>query len=63
MEFHIYNVQGQKRILEAHTLEQTDKAIILRDNDGDVIWWVNPNAVAFIEYKKEEKKKLELVKP
>ena len=56
MEFNIYNVQGQKRTIEGQTLEQGDKCIYIKDADRRITWWLNPNAVAFIEYKVEEPK-------
>ena len=52
MEFDIYNIGGQRKTLEGETLEQTEKAIVIKDKDGDILWWLNPNAIAFINYKK-----------
>lgn len=63
MEFHVYNVAGQKRILEDLTkMEHKDKAIYFYDKNGEVRWWVNPSAVAFIEYRKtQDEKRLEVI--
>ena len=63
MEFDIYNVAGGKKMIEGESIEIGDKSIVIRDKEGDVIWWINPNAVAFINYKKDDRPKIELVKP
>jgi len=61
MEFDIYAVTGQKKMIEAFRCEPGDKAITFHNETGDILWWVNPNAVAFINYKIEDKPKIELV--
>jgi hypothetical protein len=55
MEFSIYAVTGQKRNLEGKTMSVPKEWLSLTDEDGDVIWSINPQAVAFVEHKKPEK--------
>lgn len=54
MEFDIYAVTGTKKNLEGHAMTVPKDWISLTDEDGDVIWSINPNAIAFINHKKPE---------
>lgn len=49
MKFEFTNVNGQKRTLEAATLEPPTTYMKLFDENGEVKFLVNPNAIAFVE--------------
>lgn len=61
MEFDIFNVAGQKRTIEGESISLPKEWAYIKDGDGNVIWGINPNAVAFVNYKKDEERKPVLV--
>jgi hypothetical protein len=63
MEFDIFGIAGGKRTIEAESCETGEKSIIFKNKDGEIIWWANTGAIAFINYKKEEAPALKLVTP
>ncbi len=58
MEFHIYAATGQKKIIEGNTFEPGEKFCVIKDEEGKIIWWINCQAIGFVEAKYPEVAKL-----
>jgi len=58
MEFEFTNVQGQRRTLEGGSLIPPKEYMSILDEQGNVKFLINPNAIAFVEAKLPEPVKL-----